>query len=128
MMRSKVNVVGNGCQEQMLDKLHTDLYFDSEHFVCVDTDRKPVRDLAGKMWMQDGVTPVIGESETLKHELRCLGEDIPRAATQHRSTRQRNQAMQGRERRKEEKGEKEEKEGGTEGRSGRERPRRKTKG
>ena len=37
-------------------------------------------------------------------------EGIPRAAVQHRSTQQRNQAMQGREVRKEEKGEKEEKE------------------
>ena len=32
---------------------------------ALDTDRVLVRDLAGKMWMRDGMTPMTGESEAL---------------------------------------------------------------
>ena len=102
-----VDALDTDTEEQMLDELHADMYADDGHFVCVDTDKVLVRDLARQMWMQDGVTPVIGESETLEHEFRCLG---------HRSTRRRNQATHGRERRREGR----EGRDGTEGRSGRE--------
>ena len=74
-------VMDDGCQEQMLDKLHADLYFDAEHFVCVDTDTAFVRDLTRKMWMQDGVKSMSREGERLA----LTGSCVARAVAQHRS-------------------------------------------
>jgi hypothetical protein len=104
---SQVKVVGDGYQEQMLDKLHTDLYSDAKHFVYLDTDTVLVRDLTreqlfndvgqpylchrsvakcGKdceMWMQEHVKPMLGEGEMLEHEFMCLGEAFPRYLYAH---------------------------------------------
>ena len=44
--------------------------------------------------MLDGLTPMTREGESLEREFRCLGEDIPRAAAQHRSTQPRNKQWQ----------------------------------
>ena len=49
------------------------------------TDRVLVRDLAGRMLMQDGVTLVIGVSETLEREFRCPGEDQQHGTEAHGS-------------------------------------------
>jgi len=111
VMPSKVKVVGDGYQEQMLDKLHSDLYSDAKHFLYLDTDTVLVRDLTreqlfddagqpylcyrsvakcGKdceMWMQEHVKPMLGEGEMLDHEFMCLGEAFPRYLYAHlRST------------------------------------------
>jgi len=104
---SKVKVVGDGYQEQMLDKLHSDLYSDAKHFIYLDTDTVLVRDLTrqqlfndvgqpylchrsvakcGKdceMWMQEHVKPMLGEGEMLEHEFMCLGEAFPRYLYAH---------------------------------------------
>ena len=44
-----------------------------------------VRDLSGRMLMQDGVTLVIGVSETLEREFRCPGEDQQHGTEAHGS-------------------------------------------
>jgi len=104
---SKVKVVGDGYQEQMLDKLHSDLYSNADHFIYLDTDTVLVRDLTreqlfddvgqpylchrsvakcGKdceMWMQEHVKPMVGEGEMLDHEFMCLGEAFPRYLFAH---------------------------------------------
>ena len=49
------------------------------------TDRVLVRDLAGRMLMQDGVTLVIGVNETLEREFRCPGEDQQHGTEAHGS-------------------------------------------
>jgi len=107
VMPSKVKVVGDGYQEQMLDKLHADLYSDAQHFVYLDTDTALVSDLrreqlfddGGKpylcyrsaskcgeqceRWMQLHVKLMIGEGEMLDHEFMCLGEAFPRYLYPH---------------------------------------------
>jgi len=104
---SKVKVVNGGYQEQMLDKLHADLYSDAEHLLYLDTDTVLVRDLtreqlfddAGQpylcyrsvakcgeqceMWMQGHVKLMLGEGEMLDHEFMCLGEAFPRYLYAH---------------------------------------------
>merc|ERR1719284_477607 len=101
VMPSKLKVVGDGYQKQMLDKLHADLYSDAKHFLFLDTDTVLVRDLTreqlfndvgqpylchrsvakcGKdceMWMQEHVKPMLGEGEMLEHEFMCLGRGLP---------------------------------------------------
>ena len=80
-----VDALDTVTENQMLDELHADLYADDGHFVCVDVDRVLVRDLAGKMWMPDDVTLMIGVSQTREHEFKCLGEDQQHGTEAHGS-------------------------------------------
>jgi hypothetical protein len=99
---SKVHIIDSGSQEQMLDKMHTDLYSDAAFVVYLDTDTvlgleltremlvddvgKPYlchRDVAGcgkdcETWMQNFVRLMMGEGEHLSHEFMCrLGQAYP---------------------------------------------------
>eukprot|EP00450_Noctiluca_scintillans_P015838 CAMPEP_0194512910 /NCGR_PEP_ID=MMETSP0253-20130528/45059_1 /TAXON_ID=2966 /ORGANISM="Noctiluca scintillans" /LENGTH=324 /DNA_ID=CAMNT_0039356419 /DNA_START=124 /DNA_END=1098 /DNA_ORIENTATION=- len=107
VLPSTTHVLGSGYQEQMLDKMHADLYSDAEHFVFLDTDTVLVRDLqrdqlfddrgrprmcfrsvakcgsSCEMWMQEHVKRMIGDGEMLDHEYMCLGQAYPRFLFAH---------------------------------------------
>jgi len=99
---SKVHIVDNGYQEQMLDKMHTDLYSNATAVVYLDTDTVLAQeitreqlfdendrpylcyrstDICGKdckVWMENFVRPMLGEGEMLHHEYMCrLGQAYP---------------------------------------------------
>jgi len=106
LIPSKTKIIGSGSQEQMLDKMHADLYTNAAHFVYVDTDTvfmqhlarnqlfddegRPflcVRSVANcdacEMSMQGHVKSMLGDGEMLDHDYMCLGQAYPRFLYQH---------------------------------------------
>jgi len=99
---SKVSVT-DGYQEQMLDKMHADLYTDAAYVSFLDTDSVLPRDFTPdqqmdaegrpylcyrtvekcgepcRMWMMDHVRHMVGDGEMLDQEYMCsLGASYPR--------------------------------------------------
>lgn len=105
---SRIVVTADGYQEQMLDKVHADVYSDADYIAFMDTDSVYPRDFTADQafdthgkpylcyrtvkscgeacsgWMQGHVKNMIGDTDALKNEYMCsLGSLYPRKIFSH---------------------------------------------